>query len=323
MFIAIQQKVQFSPLVFSIHTCKVVCGHRFAEICSLPWVNYGPKAGTAWTGTAEPASVSEQQQCVSLGSADVLSFETHLCSIVCCSWRLLERNWEVKMIAAAEWHSAKTALTSARVFTAHQAHHGSPPKASMKFYCAQLPFQGEGGIISPCNTVSRTTGLRRWKICILLLLLSAFTVTFWVPSFLLEWPPETSTTSRPGYSDIISCVLFLYSQWQFLLIALPHTTSGIITAVDWMPQEVISVNWQLCLCKSSANLWNLCGSSFRLTASSYLSTHIRAPFQGVFHLNLEKHCNFLALLLPIKMKAGSVFYMIAILAGKTLCLVLW
>lgn len=160
------------------------------------------------------------------------------------------------MIAAAKWHSAETALTSAMVFTAHHAHCGSLPKASMRFCCARLPFKEEGGIISSYNTVSCTMALRRWKICIFLVLLSAFTVTFWVPSFLPEWPPETSTTSRPGYSDRISCALFLYSQWQLLLIALPHTVSEIITAVDWMPLEVISVNWQLRL---SVNLLPTCG----------------------------------------------------------------
>lgn len=77
------------------------------------------------------------------------------------------------------------------------------------------------------------------------------------------------------------------------------------------------------LCKSSVNLWNSHGSSFRLTASLYLSAHIRAPSQGVFHLNSGKHCNFLAVLLRIKMKAGFAFYMIAFLAGKPLCLALW
>lgn len=60
-------------------------------------------------------------------------------------------------------------------------------------------------------------------------------------------PAETSTISRPTYSNTISCVLFLYSKWCFPVIALPQSLSEIITAVDCMPQEVISVNWQLCL----------------------------------------------------------------------------
>lgn len=71
----------------------------------------------------------------------------------------------------------------------------------------------------------------------------------------LYWPAETSTISRPTYSNIFSCFLFLFSKWHFGLIALLQSLSEIITAVDCMPQEVSSENWQVCL---SLNLLPTC-----------------------------------------------------------------
>lgn len=106
----------------------------------------------------------------------------------------------------------------------------------------------------------------------------------------LYWPEETAdlhTTIQ------FFCNLFLYSKWHFPLIALPQCLSEIITAVDCLPQEVISGNWQLCL---SVNLLPTCRVHVvhSLTASLYLSTHIHSPSQWVFHRNSEKRCCLLS-----------------------------
>lgn len=216
------------------------------------------------------------------------------------------------MTAAVTWHSAKTAVSSTKVFMAHQVNLFIPSKTVWDdVSCsASLRSRVRDYIIYHCQLYHAPQKVKDVH------LLAVTSLSFDIKT------PIISSKMYLYWSGIYhqQTYIFKYNFLHFaplLQMTLPPNGTPTVSFRNYNCCRLHAPGGDLCklaalpVCKSSANLWSSCGSSCRLTVSLDLSTGIHLPLQWVCHLNSGKHCSLFALLLYIQMKIGAPFYRIA------------
>lgn len=185
---------------------------------------------------------------------------------VCC-WGLVVEGVRNKLESANDYSCDVTFCRNC--CDLNKGLHGSPgefiysSKNQCEIIChAQLPWEAGGGIKSYI-TVSCIVTLGRWKICIFLLLLSAFTLTLELPLF----PQKCICIDRKRQQTYILKYNFLHFV-PLLQMTLPSNSTPTVSFRNYNCCRLPAPGgdlWKLAalpLCKSSANLQSSCGSFF-------------------------------------------------------------